>query len=122
MNAQNLLPTPQQNLPYTWDDEGVTNPEVPHLVLVVDDSAMQRKMLTKALVKWGYEVMEADNALAGLEICRNHDVTIVISDWIMPGMNGPEFCHTFRPCLRRGGCNNRSCAKPACLIKVAMPR
>ncbi len=102
MTASNLLPKPQPNLPYTWDDEGVTNPEVPHLVLVVDDSAMQRKMLTKALIKWGYEVMEADNALAGLEICRSHDVTMVISDWIMPGMNGPQFCHAFRQLDRFG--------------------
>lgn len=102
MIAPNPLPKPPSDLSYTWDDEGVTNPEVPHLVLVVDDSAMQRKMLTKALLKWGYEVMEADNALAGLEICRNHDVTMVISDWVMPGMNGPEFCHAFRQLDRAG--------------------
>jgi len=88
MIAPNPLPKPPSDPSYTWDDEGVTNPEVPHLVLVVDDSAMQRKMLIKALLKWGYEVMEADNALAGLEICRNQDVTMVISDWVMPGMNG----------------------------------
>lgn len=87
---------------YGWDDEGVTNPDAPHLVLVVDDSAMQRKMLTKALLKWGYDVLEAESGQEGLEICRDHDVTMVISDWIMPGMNGPEFCHAFRRMERDG--------------------
>lgn len=85
-----------------WDDHGTTNPEAPHLVLVVDDSAMQRKMLAKALRKWGYDVMEAESAQIGLTICRDHDVTMVISDWMMPGMNGPEFCHAFRQMDRQG--------------------
>ena len=85
-----------------WDEPSVAHPEMPHLVLVVDDSAMQRKMLSKALKKWGYEVLEADCAIKGLEICRDHDVTMVISDWMMPGMNGPEFCHGFRQMDRQG--------------------
>ena len=85
-----------------WDDQRDTDPDSVHLVLVVDDSAMQRKMLTKALKKWGYDVLEAESADAGLELCREHDITMVISDWMMPGMNGPEFCHAFRQMDRSG--------------------
>ncbi len=87
---------------YGWEEENVTNPDAPNLVLVVDDSAMQRKMLTKALVKWGYDVLEAETGMEGLEICKQQEVTIVISDWMMPGMNGPEFCHAFRQLERQG--------------------
>jgi len=87
MNELKIIDPPHGASNYSWESERVTNPDAPHLVLVVDDSAMQRKMLNKALCKWGYE---------GLEICKQHDVTIVISDWMMPGMNGPEFCHAFR--------------------------
>jgi sigma-B regulation protein RsbU (phosphoserine phosphatase) len=102
MNTAKPIMPLQIDPSYGWDDEGVTNPDAPHLVLVVDDSAMQRKMLTKALRKWGYDVLEAESGQQGLELCRDHDVTMVISDWMMPGMNGPEFCHAFRQTEREG--------------------
>ncbi len=102
MARTKLYPRPDVAPPDLWDDEGVTNPDAPHLVLVVDDSAMQRKMLTKALHKWGYDVMEAESAKDGLEICRSHQVTMVISDWMMPGMDGPQFCSAFRQMERDG--------------------
>ncbi len=102
MTRTKLFPRPVPAPPDLWDEQGVTNPDAPHLVLVVDDSAMQRKMLTKALRKWGYDVMEAESALAGLDICRDHDVTMVISDWMMPGMDGPQFCSAFRQMDRQG--------------------
>lgn len=102
MTRTKLFPRPQPAPPDLWDEQGVTNPDAPNLVLVVDDSAMQRKMLTKALRKWGYDVMEAESALAGLDICKEHDVTMVISDWMMPGMDGPKFCSAFRQMERNG--------------------
>ncbi|MEM6406940.1 MAG: fused response regulator/phosphatase [Pseudomonadota bacterium] len=102
MNEINPIESPASDEPLSWEYESITNSEAPHLVLVVDDSAMQRKMVTKALLKWGYEVIEADSALKGLELCKSHDVTMVISDWMMPGMNGPEFCHAFRQLDREG--------------------
>lgn len=102
MPGTNLFPMPEPDPHDLWDDEGVTNPDAPHLVLIVDDSAMQRTMLRKALHKWGYDVMEADSAKAGLAICLKHDVTMIISDWVMPGMNGPEFCQSFRQLARKG--------------------
>ena len=102
MNEINPIESPDPDQPLSWEYESITDSEVPHLVLVVDDSAMQRKMLTKALVKWGYEVIEADSAIKGLELCQSHDVTMVISDWMMPGMNGPQFCHEFRQMDREG--------------------
>ena len=102
MARTKLFPRPAPAPPDLWDDEGVTNPDAPHLVLVVDDSAMQRKMLTKALRKWGYDVMEAASAMECLKICMSHQVTMVISDWMMPGMDGPEFCSKFRQMERNG--------------------
>ncbi|WP_298361440.1 PP2C family protein-serine/threonine phosphatase [uncultured Litoreibacter sp.] len=96
MSRASLFPIQDIPTPDLWDDEGVTNPDAPPLVLVVDDSAMQRAMLMKSLSKWGYDVLEAESAMDGLAICREHDITMVISDWMMPGMNGPEFCHAFR--------------------------
>ncbi len=61
-------------------------------VLVVDDSRLQRKILSSSLVRWGYEVIEAESGEEALDICLSQRPRIVISDWMMPGMNGIEFC------------------------------
>jgi sigma-B regulation protein RsbU (phosphoserine phosphatase) len=65
-------------------------------VLVVDDSRAQRHILSMQLRRWGYRVSEADTAPAALDLCAKAQVDIVISDWMMPGMTGLEFCRAFR--------------------------
>jgi len=65
-------------------------------VLVVDDSRVQRRILSSSLKRWGYEVLEADSGQAAMEICRRESLDLILSDWMMPGMNGLEFCKTFR--------------------------
>lgn len=84
-------PVPSPREPFSGFDR-----KLAPLVLVVDDSRMQRKIVTSALKKWGYRIMEAEGGEEALAICKNHDVNMVISDWIMPGMDGPEFCAAFR--------------------------
>jgi sigma-B regulation protein RsbU (phosphoserine phosphatase) len=53
-------------------------------------------MLSMQLRRWGYRVSDSDSALAALGICATQDVDIVISDWMMPGLTGLEFCRRFR--------------------------
>lgn len=65
-------------------------------VLVVDDSKAQRRLLTRTLAKWGYETIEADSGEAALAISAETQIDIVVSDWMMPGMSGVEFCRAFR--------------------------
>lgn len=72
----------------------------PQTILVVDDSRMQRRILSTSLRKWGYKVVEADCARDALEICRSTRIPMVISDWVMPGLSGPEFCKLFRQLTR----------------------
>jgi sigma-B regulation protein RsbU (phosphoserine phosphatase) len=76
--------------------EGVSPPDVAPHVLVVDDSRAQRHVLCMQLRRWGYRVSDSDSALAALTICASQDVDIVISDWMMPGLTGLEFCRRFR--------------------------
>lgn len=71
-------------------------------VLVVDDSRMQRRILSAQLARSGFHVTEAGSAEEAIEICRQVEPDIVISDWMMPGMSGPEFCRAFRA-MNRGG-------------------
>lgn len=65
-------------------------------ILVVDDSALQRKILSASLRKWGFQVIEAPSGEDALELCRETQVDLILSDWMMPGMSGIEFCQAFR--------------------------
>ena len=65
-------------------------------VLVVDDSRAQRMLLKVSLMRWGYLVSEAASGDEALEMCRRSHFDIVLSDWMMPGLSGPEFCRAFR--------------------------
>lgn len=65
-------------------------------VLLVDDSKAQRKVLALSLMRWGYHVTEAGSGEEALALCRAEAFDIVISDWVMPGMSGLEFCRAFR--------------------------
>ena len=69
---------------------------LPRHVLVVDDSRAQRHMVSMQLRRWGYRVTECDSALSALRLCSSQDIDIIISDWMMPGMTGLEFCKEFR--------------------------
>lgn len=70
--------------------------ERPRHVLVVDDSRAQRHILSMQLRRWGYLVTECECAPDALKVCADTDIDIVISDWMMPGMTGLEFCRQFR--------------------------
>lgn len=74
----------------------------PRRVLVVDDSRMQRRILSAQLARSGYEVLEAGTAEEALAICADTEPDLVLSDWMMPGMTGLEFCHAFRTMQRHG--------------------
>jgi two-component system chemotaxis response regulator CheY len=63
---------------------------MPKTVLVVDDSAMMRKIVIKNLKECGFDVgvVEASDGKEGLERFQAGGVDLVISDWNMPNMDG----------------------------------
>ncbi len=71
-------------------------PNKKKLVLVVDDSRLQRRILSKMLAKWGFEIEEAESGEAAIAICQLRQPDLIVSDWMMPGMSGLEFCQAFR--------------------------
>lgn len=71
-------------------------------VLVVDDSSSQRLTLSQILRQAGYSVRGAASGREALRMCRDDPPDLVFSDWMMPGMNGLEFCHEFRKMTREG--------------------
>lgn len=70
--------------------------DAPHRVLIVDDSRLHRRILSSSVKRWGFEIYEAASGEEAIEICGSMSPDIVISDWMMPGMNGLEFCDAFR--------------------------
>ncbi|MGJ8546115.1 MAG: PP2C family protein-serine/threonine phosphatase [Sulfitobacter sp.] len=84
-----------QTRPRDWPSERVDE-QIIQTALVVDDSRMQRRILTASLKRWGYQVQEADSGEEALEICRKNPPDLVLSDWVMPGLSGVEFCKAFR--------------------------
>lgn len=66
------------------------------VVLVVDDSRAHRRLMCRTLEKWGYATMEAESGEEALEICRERDIRLIVSDWMMPGMSGVAFCQAWR--------------------------
>ncbi|MFZ5963631.1 PP2C family protein-serine/threonine phosphatase [Thalassococcus sp. BH17M4-6] len=69
-------------------------------VLLVDDSRLQLRIMTALLEKLGLEVQSALSAEEGLALCAEAEPDLVISDWMMPGMDGLEFCRRFRKLSR----------------------
>lgn len=65
-------------------------------VLIVDDDHVMRVLLKKHLRDWGYEVLEAENGLQAWNVLNSVEVFIVITDWVMPVMDGLELCRMIR--------------------------
>src|SRR5258706_3721589 len=59
-------------------------------ILVVDDEANLRRVLTAELSRDGYEVHSARDGDAGLAVLRDHHIDLVITDLRMPKMDGLE--------------------------------
>lgn len=60
-------------------------------ILVVDDEENARAALSKILTHEGYDVSSAGNGLEALNVLRNREVDLIITDMNMPEMNGLTF-------------------------------
>lgn len=65
-------------------------------ILVVDDHADARYLLATIFSSQGHEIVEAANGEEGLRMARQHRPAVIISDVLMPVMDGFEFCDRLR--------------------------
>ncbi|WP_245582377.1 PAS domain-containing hybrid sensor histidine kinase/response regulator [Neorhizobium lilium] len=77
-------------------------------VLVVDDNAVNRRILTEQLTMWGFDCVAADNGAEGLTILRaaaeiGVTVDALVLDFHMPEMNGLDFARLMRADRRFDG-------------------
>lgn len=83
-------------VPQTAPMEEDRSPSAVHTILVVDDSRAQRRVLGASLSRQGYRVIEAASGDEALELLQTENVDLILSDWMMPGMDGLELCQKFR--------------------------
>jgi len=65
-------------------------------ILIIDDSRFTRSNIAKSLRNSSYEVLEADNGIAGLDMIIKHTPDFVITDLLMPEMDGFELLENLR--------------------------
>ena len=66
-------------------------------ILIAEDEVVSRTILRRAVEKFGHECFVAADGLEALELFQNtEEVDVVISDWMMPGIDGLEFCRRLR--------------------------
>lgn len=66
-------------------------------VLVVDDSGTMRKIIIRALNTVGFsDIVEASDGNDGLAKFKNHECTLVLTDWNMPNKNGLDLVRDIR--------------------------
>ena len=65
-------------------------------MLVVDDDVVSRRVVQKHLEKAGFDVVTAANGQNALKLFDRQFFPIVLTDWMMPGIDGPQLCRLIR--------------------------
>jgi diguanylate cyclase (GGDEF)-like protein len=65
-------------------------------VLIAEDNPVSRRLLEKSLKKAGHHVVVAQNGREALDLFRQSFFSMVLTDWMMPEMNGIELVHAIR--------------------------
>ncbi len=70
-------------------------------VLVAEDSAVQRAFVGNLLQRLGFEPVLTENGREALACIQRQEVPLLVSDWQMPDLDGPELCRRLRAEGRR---------------------
>ena len=75
-------------------------------ILIVEDREAVLRLLTRALKSVGYKVLSASNGVDGLRVALNHghEIHLVLTDVVMPQMNGPEMAKRLKEIMPRIRC------------------
>ncbi|OQX25858.1 MAG: two-component system response regulator [Desulfobacteraceae bacterium IS3] len=65
-------------------------------ILIADDELVSRKKMDKLILSLGHKTLVADDGSKAWEIWKNENPRMVITDWLMPGMDGLELCRKIR--------------------------
>lgn len=66
------------------------------VILLVEDNEMNRDMLSRRLIRRGFEVLLAEDGAAGVEMARTHQPDLVLMDMSLPIMDGWDATRALR--------------------------
>ena len=93
--------TTEKTIPKTSGTENVDLLQGTETILVVEDSEATRNTIVDGLTFFGYKVIESANGEDALTICRGNQehIHLVLSDVILPGINGLDLAQKIRELL-----------------------
>lgn len=65
-------------------------------ILAVEDDPVARAVLHQALRRLGHEVIDANDGTEALRVLEKEPVRVIVSDWMMPEMDGLALCRAVR--------------------------
>lgn len=65
-------------------------------ILIADDNPISRRILQLAVEKFNHGCLVAEDGAQAWAVFRESGADVIISDWMMPGMDGLELCHHVR--------------------------
>jgi len=74
-------------------------------ILLATDSLVDQRMLDKKLTGSGHHVTIAADGNKALELALTTNPQLILTDWMMPGMDGLELCRTLRQSELAGRCH-----------------
>lgn len=80
----------------TTSIQAATSPPAPRTILVIDDGADNRMLLDAVLSRAGYRVLAAASGEEGLEVLTHETPSLILLDFSMPGLSGPQVAERVR--------------------------
>ncbi len=65
-------------------------------ILIAEDNPVSRGLLEKSLIKAGHQVVTTQDGQEAFDVFSETFFPMVLTDWMMPGMNGVELCKAIR--------------------------
>ena len=65
-------------------------------ILIADDDPISRKILSKVVTDLGHDPVAVGNGEDALEIVKQRECSLILLDWMIPGMDGIEVCREIR--------------------------
>lgn len=81
------------------------DPESGLEILLVTDSLVDRRLLEKKLGAAGHKVITAVHGREALELALQTNPQLILTDWMLPEMDGLELCRTLRRSEQMGNCH-----------------
>ena len=65
-------------------------------ILIADDDATSRLVLKATASKLGHECLDATDGSSAWDVLSTERIDVLLTDWMMPGVDGPELCRRVR--------------------------